>query len=190
MMFPRLRSWWAALSGRRRFEADLDEELRFHLDSRARDLAGREGLSPDAALRRARIEMGSVDGYKEEVRQAHGLRAWDELLADLRFAWRGWTRHKALALAVTAILTVGIGLTTAVFTVVNAAVLRPQIGPPGDPGSFAKVYVAHARHPDIPDSLDPPRSAICWSCRRPPALWSTWRGPAGCRPGSGAAPPM
>ena len=156
MMFPRLRSWWAALSGRPRFEADLDEELRFHLESRARDLAGREGLAPDAALRRARIEMGSVDGYKEEVRQAHGLRLWDELLADLRFAWRGWTRHKALALAVTAILTVGIGLTTAVFTVVNAAVLRPQIGPPGDPGSFAKVFVAHDRPPDT-DDFDPPQ---------------------------------
>ena len=155
-MLARWRSFWGALRRRRRFEEDLDDELRFHMESRAQDLVA-QGRSPAEARRQARLELGGVDGYKQEIRQARGLRLADELLADLRFAWRGWRRQRALALAVTAILTLGIGLSTAIFTVINAAVLRPQMGRGGDPASFAKVFVAHAFGSELPDSFDPPQ---------------------------------
>jgi predicted permease len=157
-LLARWRSFWGTLWRRQRFEADLDEELRFHLESRAQDLV-RQGRSPTAALRQARLELGAIDGHKQEVRQARGLRLWDELVADLRFAWRGWRRQRGLALAVTAILTLGIGVAAAVFTLVNAAVLRPQMGPGGDPGSFARVYVAQAFAPALPDRFSPPQIA-------------------------------
>jgi predicted permease len=157
-LLARWRSFWRALWQRQRFEADLDEELHFHLETRAEDLV-RQGRSPAEAKRQARQELGAIDGHKQDVRQARGLRLWDELLADLLFAWRGWRRQRALALAVVAILTLGIGVAAATFTVVNAAVLRPQMGPGGDPGSFARVYVAQAFAPELPDRFRPPQIA-------------------------------
>src|SRR5688500_318629 len=101
-MLRGLRSWVRMLRrGRARFEADLDDELRFHLEARTADLV-RGGLDPEAARRRARVELGAAEAHKEEVRAARGLRLLDELAADLRFAVRGWRKHLGLALAVTA----------------------------------------------------------------------------------------
>jgi hypothetical protein len=89
---------------RQRFEAELDDELRFHLECRAADLE-RAGLPPEQARRQARIELGAVEAHKEEVRRARGVRVLDELAGDLRFALRGWRRHRGLALAVGARVT-------------------------------------------------------------------------------------
>ena len=57
-------------------ESDMDEELRFHIDSYASDLMSR-GTSKEEAFRRARIEFGAVEAHKEECRQSLGLRIWD-----------------------------------------------------------------------------------------------------------------
>jgi predicted permease len=152
-VLARWRSFWRTVWVRRRFEDELDEELRFHLESRAADLM-RGGMAPDEARRRARLELGAVEAHKEEVRRARGVRLLDELVADLRFAVRGWRRHGGLALAVTVILTIGIGISTTVFTLLNAAAFRPPIR--SNPASFAKVYVAHAVAPERPDEFDPP----------------------------------
>src|SRR5882757_9842761 len=118
-MLAPLRSMWRTLTGRSRFEAELDEELQFHLHARADDLVA-DGLSRPEALRRARIELGAVEAHKEDVRESRGLRFFDELRADLRFALRSWRRHLGLAFAVTATLTLGIGLGTAGFSLVDA----------------------------------------------------------------------
>jgi predicted permease len=147
------RSFWRTVWHRRRFEEDLSEELRFHLESRAEDLA-RTGVAPAEARRRARLELGAVEAHREEVRRARGVRLVDELVADLRFALRGWRRHRGLALAVIVILTIGIGISSALFTLVNAVLLRPPVR--SDPASFAKVYVAHAVAPKLPHNFDPP----------------------------------
>jgi predicted permease len=152
-VFPRWRSFWRTVWGRRRFEDELDEELRFHLEARAADLV-RDGVAPGEARRRARLELGAVEDHKEEVRRARGVRLVDELVADLRFALRGWSRQRGVAVAVTAILTIGIAISTTVFTLLNALALRPPIR--SDPASFAKVYVAHAVAPERPDEFDPP----------------------------------
>src|ERR1039458_10465976 len=83
LVLKRLRLLWRALSGRSTLEHDMDEELRFHLESRAADLA-RSGVAPAEAARRARMEFGAVEGYKEGRREARGLRPFDELRGDLR----------------------------------------------------------------------------------------------------------
>lgn len=117
-MFAPLRSLWRNLTARARFEAELEDELGFHLEARADDLAA-GGLSREEAARRARLELGSIQAHKEEVRRSRGLRFFDELRADVRFALRSWRRHLGLAIAVTATLTLGIGLSTAGFNLVG-----------------------------------------------------------------------
>jgi predicted permease len=147
----RLRSFLRALGRRARFERELDDELRFHLEARADDLV-RAGLDRRQAMRRARLELGPADAHKDEVRAARGLRLADELAADLRFALRGWRKHRGLALAVTVILTVGLGVSTAGFTLVSAIFLRPHV--PDDPAVFAQVYASYAEAPERPGSGD------------------------------------
>src|SRR4051812_39380623 len=83
----RLRSFAKSLTRRPLLEEDMEAELNFHIESRAADLVSK-GLAPEDALRQARIEFGGVEGHKQDMRVSLGLQASDELLADLRFAFR------------------------------------------------------------------------------------------------------
>ena len=74
---PKLRSLWHRVVRRSRVEREMADELAFHIDARAADLAARHGLSREDALRRARVEFGSVEKYKEEGRASLGLRLVD-----------------------------------------------------------------------------------------------------------------
>jgi predicted permease len=122
-MFTRLFSFIRAIFRRRRFEAGMADELRFHLDAYAADLQ-RAGLSADEARRRARVVLGSVDGVKEECRQARGLRWIDQAWQDLRYTLRLTKRAPGFTVAAVASLGLGIGGTTAIFTLVEAVSLR------------------------------------------------------------------
>jgi len=84
---PRIRSLLRAIWHRNRLEQDMSEEMQFHLAARTDDLM-RRGLTQSEAVRQARLEFGTVDSYKEEVRQSRGLRWMDELVGNLRYAWR------------------------------------------------------------------------------------------------------
>jgi len=119
--FPRIASFLRHALHRSAMEHDMADELQFHLERRAADLVAR-GLSPDAALRTARLEFGSVEKYKEETRQSRGLRHLDELQSDLRYAWRGVRKNKGFALAAIATLALGTGANTAVFSAFDAVI--------------------------------------------------------------------
>jgi putative ABC transport system permease protein len=123
-MWARLRSFWRNLWHRSAMEQDMVDELAFHLERRAEDLMRRDGVSVDEARRRARLEFGSVEKHKDEARRSLGLRPLDELRADLRYAWRSYAHSKVFTAAAVTTLALGIGATTAIFSLIDAVMLR------------------------------------------------------------------
>ena len=144
-MVAQLRSWLAGVLRRNQFEHDLDDEVKLHITLRADDLE-RAGLSREEAERRARVEFGGVQEYKEGVRRARGLSPVDGLVQDLRFVARSLRRNPVLSLAVIATLSLTIGMTTGVFTLLEAVALRPRID--HDHAAFFRVYVAYRTDTD------------------------------------------
>jgi predicted permease len=105
-------------------ERKLDAELRFHFDQLVADYI-RQGMTQGEALRRARKEFGGMEQVKEECRDARRTLWLDSIWQDLRFALRTMRKNAALTTTVIATLALGIGVNTALFSVVNAVLLRP-----------------------------------------------------------------
>jgi predicted permease len=115
---------------RGRFDAGLDDELQFHLESRADELqAG--GLSRAAALAQARREFGSTAHISEESRSAWQFTWLEDLSSDLRYAARAFRRNPAFALTAIACLALGIGANTTIFSIATEALFsRPSVSSP------------------------------------------------------------
>ena len=112
-----------ALFVRASVERELSDELRFHIE-RGAEKYERQGLSREAALRRARVDFGGVEQMKEASRDARGTARLESLARDLRFGVRSLRSRPAFALTVIATLALGIGANTAIFTLVDALLLR------------------------------------------------------------------
>ena len=115
-----------------RVDRDVHEEIAFHLESRVRDLVA-SGMTRDAAWTLARKEFGNVDeAQRELVERARHLAARRStreraatIMQDLRYSARSLRGSPAFAAAVILTLTIGIGATTAIFSIVDAVVLQP-----------------------------------------------------------------
>ena len=135
--------WWQRLLQKNRMEAELEAELRFHLERRVADKV-REGMTEAEALRSARLEFGGLDQVKEECRDARGTRWVEATLQDLRFGLRTLRRTPAFTAVAVLTLAIGIGANTAVFTVVNGVLLRPLPFPEPE-RLFLVSYLPHNR---------------------------------------------
>ena len=87
LLARRIRALFRPLLARRETEADLDEEMRFHLDAEIAERV-RRGMTPDAARTAALRDFGGVSRFKEECRDAWGTRVLDELSRDARYGLR------------------------------------------------------------------------------------------------------
>jgi len=114
-----------------RADRELDEEIQFHLEQEAAKLE-RTGLSPGAARRRAMVAFGGVAQTREAHRDVRIVRWATNLVADARFALRSIRRSPVIATAAVITLALGIGAATAIYTVVDAVVLRPLPFPNGE----------------------------------------------------------
>ena len=130
-MLKNLRFRLRALVRRGRAEDDLDDELRFHLERAVEQHVAR-GLSVREARRRARLAFGPIDAVKDDCRQAWGLRLVDDVAQDLRFGARGLWRNPGFAVGSLFIVAFGVAAATAIFSVANAAFVRPLPYPEAD----------------------------------------------------------
>lgn len=140
-------AWWSgsierlrALLRRGEMEAELDEEIRLHIELET-EANVRAGMDRAAARREALLRFGGVERVKEEVRDERGVRPLEDLATDLRVAVRSLRKTPGFAAAVVLTLALGIGANTAIFSVLNGVVLRPLDYP--DPDRLVRLCEEH-----------------------------------------------
>ena len=116
----RLFGVFGSTKSERELSAEIESHLQLHIDDNIR-----AGMTPAEAKRRAVIALGGVEGTKEAYRDRRGLPAFESLVRDVRYGIRTLVKSPGFAIAGIVILGLGIGVNTAIFTVVNAVVLRP-----------------------------------------------------------------
>ena len=139
-------------------EARLSDEMRFHLDMQA-DALVRSGLDPDEARRRALVAFGGRERWREEARDAYRGRLLDQLSQDLRYGVRSLLRARVFTAAAIGTLALGIGATTAMFSVVDAVLLEQL--PYADPGRLVMLWEHNGSHGG-PHNVASPANFLAW----------------------------
>ncbi|HEY6308172.1 MAG TPA: ABC transporter permease [Candidatus Angelobacter sp.] len=137
-----LQSLFSILLRRSRVEAEMEEELRLHIQHRADDLE-RSGLLRAEAERAARIEFGGYERYKEESRESLGVHFFETMVQDARFSLRVLRRSPGFTAVAVLTLALGIGANTTIFTFVSAILLRKP--PLQDPDRVMMVSSSNPR---------------------------------------------
>jgi predicted permease len=151
-LLMRVRSAARNLFHRRRVECELDDEVRAAFELLV-DEKIRAGARPGDARRAATLELGQIESVKDQVRDVRAGASIDSLLQDLRYAIRMLRRQPGGAVTAAAMLAIAIGVTTAMFTLVDALLLRPV--PFTAPDDLAYVWMRdeHGGSMTVPPSV-------------------------------------
>ncbi|MBW3553987.1 MAG: ABC transporter permease, partial [Gemmatimonadetes bacterium] len=148
-----LRERLSSLVHRSREERELAEELRFHLEREEAAWVAR-GLSAAEARRQARLKLGGVERTKEDFRDARGVRPLEDFGRDVRLAFRSFGRSPAFTATAVAVLALGIGANTAIFSAVRAVVLEPL--PFSDPDRLYMLWESNPEKGWEQETASPP----------------------------------
>lgn len=116
--------WWRPPFAKRASDTQLNSELRFHMDELTEEYIA-AGMSPDEARRRATLDFGGHENFKEQVRDVYRIRFLDATLANLNSAFRFIRKSPTFSLTVILTLALAIGANSAVFSAIDAILLPP-----------------------------------------------------------------
>jgi predicted permease len=145
-VLDRFKALARSLLLRRRLDEDMDDEMHFHIEQYQRDLV-RGGVAPAEAARRARQEFGAICLVKEECREVKGIPMFDEFVRNVSYAFRQLRRSPGFGATVVVTLGLCIGANTAVFSVIEAALLRSLPYP--EPDRLFEVVREMRRGPEF-----------------------------------------
>jgi hypothetical protein len=155
-VLSRVRSWLRGLLGGRRVDAQMEAEFEHHISLRAEALE-RAGVPASEALRRARLEFGSTESARERGRQSRGLRLADEVRSDVRYGVKSLARAPGFLLMAVVTLGLGIGANAAMFSALDAVLLRPlPFAEPDRLVSLTGVDLPFLWEDDAPEVSAPP----------------------------------
>ncbi len=156
--FDSLRYRWRVLRDPEGHAREMDDEIRLHLslETMQRDHAARGAMSGNDAAHAARRRFGNITNVKEEARMTAGLSWLDTTTQDLRFALRAFRRTPGFTAIAVLTLAIGIGANTAIFSAVNAMLLRPL--PFREPERLMALNLARPAM-----GSEPARDALPWS---------------------------
>src|SRR6201996_9475154 len=138
-----LRKLWQSIAPRT--HGDVEEEFRSNLEAYQEDLI-HQGLAEEEARRKARLALGRPGAQYETYRDAIGLRLFDELGGDIRYGLRALRRNPGFAAVVVVSLALGIGATTAMFSLIYAVLLHPF--PYAGADRIVNPVLVDRQHPD------------------------------------------